>query len=250
MKFKYQFSFISVILGAVFFGENFDFSLYSLFILLFVYVSFNVFLYGGIYTLNDVFDKKEDSSHPTKRLRPIASGKVSLNSATIFAFILILIGLVSAFLYLGLNIFYLYLSFIVLNLLYSNILKKIPFLELLGNTITHPLRFLLGAAVFGSLVPVDAFLIYSLVPLGFSTARRIFEKKFKSRNHRNTLSYYYSSDLYVIVYASFILLVFFWLIYSPDNNRLFIIGILIYIFAVFGIIYMKRAIPFLKWLWL
>ncbi len=46
-----------------------------------------VILYGGIYTINDLFDLENDRKHPDKRFtRPIASGKVTVQEAKILAF--------------------------------------------------------------------------------------------------------------------------------------------------------------------
>ncbi len=43
--------------------------------------------------MNDIFDKNQDKQHPIKKNRPIASGKISVYHALIFAFILFVSGL-------------------------------------------------------------------------------------------------------------------------------------------------------------
>ena len=42
-------------------------------------------LSGAVYLLNDVADVERDRRHPTKRLRPIASGALSVRTATAVA---------------------------------------------------------------------------------------------------------------------------------------------------------------------
>src|SRR5919106_816911 len=43
---------------------------------------------GGVYLLNDIWDRDEDKRHPQKRLRPIASGALPVALAKPAAFIL------------------------------------------------------------------------------------------------------------------------------------------------------------------
>jgi len=55
------------------------------------------FLAGGLYIINDAIDVERDRLHPTKRLRPLASGKLSVPSALIFAAGAISLSLGAAF---------------------------------------------------------------------------------------------------------------------------------------------------------
>lgn len=43
---------------------------------------------SAIYCLNDIIDRKEDRAHPRKRLRPVASGEVSITTAGVLAGVL------------------------------------------------------------------------------------------------------------------------------------------------------------------
>src|SRR5262249_18491537 len=54
-------------------------------------------LSGAIYLFNDVADADRDRLHPTKRLRPIASGKVSRTTASVAATLLLAGSLAFAF---------------------------------------------------------------------------------------------------------------------------------------------------------
>lgn len=49
---------------------------------------------SGIYSLNDAVDAKFDALHPKKKMRPVASGRVSVKSAIILFFILSAIALI------------------------------------------------------------------------------------------------------------------------------------------------------------
>src|ERR1051325_7681091 len=50
------------------------------------------------YLLNDVVDAGADRAHPTKRLRPIAAGQVSVTFALALGVALVAVGLLGAFL--------------------------------------------------------------------------------------------------------------------------------------------------------
>ena len=60
------------------------------------FVIFSI-LSSGIYIVNDILDIQRDHKHPTKRLRPIASGILSVTLAWITATILISVGSTAAF---------------------------------------------------------------------------------------------------------------------------------------------------------
>lgn len=48
---------------------------------------------SGVYVLNDIIDRELDRAHPVKRLRPIASGALSVPAAWLLALVLLSIGL-------------------------------------------------------------------------------------------------------------------------------------------------------------
>src|SRR3989304_746319 len=73
IKPKFHITFIMVILGAFLFAPAISPSLFLT--LLFLYLSFNVLLYGGIYTLNDIIDVESDKKSLLKKTRPLPAGK-------------------------------------------------------------------------------------------------------------------------------------------------------------------------------
>lgn len=76
IKFRYHVTFVSVLCGALLFAPRIDRQLGVSLVLL--YCCFNILLYGGIYTLNDIADRATDARHPRKGRRPVASGAVSV----------------------------------------------------------------------------------------------------------------------------------------------------------------------------
>lgn len=83
---------------------------------------------SSIYLINDCIDKKEDKKHPWKKLRPIASDLVSINSALLLSFSLLFIGLIIA-MTLNQNFLYILVFYIILQISYCFYLKNIPLVE-------------------------------------------------------------------------------------------------------------------------
>src|ERR1051325_2749538 len=82
---------------------------------------------SAVYLFNDIADVEADRNHPTKKFRPIASGKLPINVALVAAIFLTVVSLSLSFLLSPLfaQIAALYL---VTNLLYSRWLKHVSIL--------------------------------------------------------------------------------------------------------------------------
>ncbi len=102
------------------------------------------FLSSVVYILNDIVDVESDRSHPIKKYRPIASGKVKVFTAIIFAVILLFLVVVSAvnqntkfnlalLFYLGINIAYTYK------------LKNVVLLDIFSIAFGFMIRIIAGA---------------------------------------------------------------------------------------------------------
>jgi 4-hydroxybenzoate polyprenyltransferase len=103
---------------------------------------------SGIYIINDVMDRERDRSHPEKRHRPLASGRLSVSTALVAAVALEVVGLAAAYL-LRADFGRWCSAYAALMIAYSLILKRIPFLEALIVAAGMPLRALAGAALAG-----------------------------------------------------------------------------------------------------
>ncbi len=145
MRFHFHASFITVVLGALLFTPHITTQL--IYSILLCYITFNVFIYGGLYTFNDIIDAKEDSRHPIKKHRPIPSGRISVRSAAIFSILLIAGGLVAGSFLISDEVYRLYFIFIFLNIIYTLAFKKIIYLNLAIIASTHTLRFVMGATL-------------------------------------------------------------------------------------------------------
>lgn len=193
---RYHFLFLSVIIAALGFGT---FPLPTILLRLAVtYITFCIFLYGGLYTINGIGDRKDDAAHPTKKHRPVASGRISVRAAWIYALTLITLALLSAYALFSTFTLCLYIAFIVINLLYTYVLKHIPYIELVTNSLTHPLRAVLGAEIARGFLPLSVLAGVFLLALSGATFRRVTEKERHEESGRPTLRAYTNHTFLVI----------------------------------------------------
>jgi 4-hydroxybenzoate polyprenyltransferase len=134
--------------GFIFFGLIFDKQLFLLNPFLRTLAGFGLFclISSAVYLFNDIFDVEADRSHPEKKFRPIASGKLPIPVAWTTALVLTVIAIPLAFLLSP--IFALILtSYLVINLLYSRWLKHVSILDVLIVSSGFVLRVAAGVAL-------------------------------------------------------------------------------------------------------
>lgn len=101
---------------------------------------------GGIYIFNDILDREHDRHHPQKRNRPIASGRLPIASAAIFAAVL-LVGVLVLIRLLNREFFVISLFYVAINVLYSLFLKSMVIIDIMIIALGFVLRVMAGAAV-------------------------------------------------------------------------------------------------------
>ena len=105
-------------------------------------------LSGSTYLINDILDIESDRQHPTKRFRPIPAGKLPVLSAWIFAVIGISGTLIAAF-SLNLKFGLAALTYLLLTLSYSFVLKHIVLVDVLTLASLFMVRAAAGAFAIG-----------------------------------------------------------------------------------------------------
>ena len=124
-----------------------------------IFVFFN-FLASCIYIINDLLDLDLDKKHHRKKFRPIASGLISTKKAILVSGILGISSFTYFFLFTDLIIFYLILTYFILNTLYSSYLKNIKNLELIIILSGFIIRVFIGSLI--SDIVLSSFLIIQL----------------------------------------------------------------------------------------
>ncbi len=130
-----------IFLPAFFNLQLYDYSIFKNSILSFISFSF---VASSIYILNDVIDVNEDVLHPEKKNRPIASGRIKVTEAYVFSSILLLLGLLVAFV-ISSNVLILICSYLALNFAYSMGLKKIAIVDIVIVSTGFVLRLFVGS---------------------------------------------------------------------------------------------------------
>ena len=145
------------------------------------------FLWSSLYALNDYTDYKIDAKHPTKKNRPIPSGKVSPKQGLAFSLILLIISFAIAFT-LGNLFLALCLVIMVTNqLLYTTKpwrLKSRKYFDIISGSMINPFfRYFSGIVLFvpATIIAHTAFPILPVlfvVGIQFSgyTLYRLFSK--------------------------------------------------------------------------
>ncbi len=131
-------------------------------------------LASAVYLLNDIKDREMDRAHPQKRNRPIASGRVSVTTATIASFVLFVIGL-GASTFLGTNFLIPVAIYVVLNVAYSYGLKHAPILDVMIVSAGFVIRAVAGAVVIGVAISPWLVVCTSLLALFLGFGKRRWE---------------------------------------------------------------------------
>jgi len=195
------------------------------------------------YIVNDLFDRDTDSIHPTKRFRPIASGRVGKGYALLFALLTVFISLLIS---LGFNkvFFIILISYFILSLAYSFYLQYIVFVDVISIAIGFVLRIEGGG--FASEVKVSNWLLVMTVMLSLLLAlgKRRFEIETHSEdsNFRRVLSKYnpnYIDRVFAVLAVAAVLT---YVLYSFDRGPdEFIITIPFVCFWVIRYAYLVRT---------
>ena len=107
---------------------------------------------SAVYIFNDIADREGDQQHPTKKLRPIASGELGIRAAWMLGIMLLVISLPLAYM-LAPEFLIICVVYFTLNLLYSTKLKHIPLIDVLILASFYLLRVISGT----SLIEVKRF---------------------------------------------------------------------------------------------
>ena len=96
------------------------------------------------YQINDWIDKEYDKSHPLKRFRPIANGKITLKEISFFVSFIFFAGLIFSFL-VNLYVLSLFFLYIIFGLIYTLKLKNVVLIDSIAITFFYIIRMVAGA---------------------------------------------------------------------------------------------------------
>jgi 4-hydroxybenzoate polyprenyltransferase len=147
---------------------------------------------GVVYIVNDVFDLERDRIHPTKKERPIASGRLSVLAALYSATVLFISTLVVAF-YSSPPLCVMLLLYFLLNVAYSKKLKEIVLIDVFSIAAGFVIRVFSGAIVINVFISSWLVICTILLALFLAFSKRRHEILVLERlavDHRKILSEY------------------------------------------------------------
>lgn len=127
---------------------------------------------SAVYAFNDAFDAERDRKHETKRLRPVASGRVSVTLALIFSAALLVGGFLLTSFSGREEAIVILAAYVFLNVIYSWWGKHIALVDVFLLSSGFVLRVLLGCALLGVMASSWLLLCSSGLALFLALAKR------------------------------------------------------------------------------
>lgn len=144
---------------------------------------------GACYAINDVVDAERDRRHPSKRSRPVASGRVGPRAALLFA-LLLLSGVLALSLLLPRGYLVSLVAYLLLTNAYTLWLKSLAILDVLVVALGFVLRAVAGAFAVGVVASPWLLLCAAFLALFLGFAKRRQELVHARQDTRESLSAY------------------------------------------------------------
>ncbi|MDP2696268.1 MAG: UbiA prenyltransferase family protein [bacterium] len=146
---------------------------------------------SAVYIINDIVDRQHDAQHPIKRLRPIASGAVSITQAVMLLVILLAGGAILVY-FLSPQLAVIIGAYLLLNLLYSFYLKHWPIFDIVLISSLYLLRVVGGGVASQTHISTWLILCTVFISLFLIVGKRRVEF---SQLHRRKVLGLYSGEL-------------------------------------------------------
>jgi len=192
-----------------------------------------------MYIINDILDKERDKFHPIKKLRPIASGSVSIIEGFIISFIFLILSIFTAST-LPQTFYLIILAYLFLQIIYTLSLKNFVILDGISIALGFILRILGGGVAID--VPISSwlFLCTFFLALFLAFCKRRAEMELENYSDQRQVLEKYSKtflDHLISISAGITVLCYSLYIISPETIKKFHSPYLILTlpFVVYGI---------------
>ncbi len=161
------------------------------------------------YVINEILDAPKDALHPTKKNRPIPSGRVYLPFAYTEWLILAVVGLALAY---KINLaFFLSALWLWIMGFFYNVppfrTKDVPYLDVLSEAVNNPIRLFLGwfCLVPNKIPPLSLVLAYWMAGAFFMATKRLAEYRMINNaeiaaKYRKSFGYYNEEKLIISIF--------------------------------------------------
>ncbi len=223
------------VLAALIFSGKFS-NGHILLLNLYVFILFSL-ISSAVYILNDIVDVEKDKQHPQKKYRPIASGKVSKIQALILELILVCIVLFASY-SINIKLLFILLTYYIMNILYSFILKNVVIVDVMIITMGFVLRVISGSIVTNVQLSPWLILCTILISLFLALNKRrseIVTLKDKRGLHRKILEEYSVEliDSMLTIVTPSILITYCLYTFSSIQSRTMMITIPFVLYGIF-----------------
>ncbi len=217
----------------IFFGGVF-FELKPLGNTLIAFISFCLISSTG-YIINDIKDRKKDALHIKKKNRPIASGQIHIFTASLIAVILFFISIFVG-ITIGKYFVILMLIYFVNVMVYTFLLKKIAYVDILMIALGFMIRLYSGSIASGVHLSLWLIVVTGTVAMMLGSGKRYEELGCKlnvSTNVRESLEKYRTITIkYFLVIMAILSVLLFGVYLKPKNyfdyGLLLLSGILVF----------------------
>ncbi|NIP32226.1 MAG: decaprenyl-phosphate phosphoribosyltransferase, partial [Candidatus Dadabacteria bacterium] len=195
------------------------------------------------YLINDLLDLENDKNHPTKKLRPLASGKVDKKTVYILIPLLFIISVVIST-KLSINFLLITLIYFTISILYSINLKNIFLIDALCIASGFLLRIIAGGIASGTKISTWLYITTITLSLLLAFGKRRSELNINNSDNefRKVLKHYNKNflDKTIIIFAVLSIIAFSLYAFSK-NTGFFYITIPFICFGMFRYIYLIRG---------
>ena len=218
-----------IIFAPLVFSNKFE-NLINLNIVFIVFINFCI-LSSIIYIFNDICDYKNDKKNKLKKkIKPIANGSVSLKQAYILIFILSLFGLY--FSLLSLEVKFVYIGFLLLNIFYSLFLKYIPIIDIFSVATSYIFRIYSGALIIH--VELSSLMFATVFTSALFIVSLKRKKEFDlNKDKSRSLLKYYSKNIHlfnIIISAALTLILYTLYVLTINQEVIFTLPVIFFIF--------------------
>ncbi len=162
------------------------------------FISFSL-LASATYIINDLFDLPSDRQHSRKCNRPIAAGNIAIIHALFVSLSLLILAFILAYL-AGISFIVVLLSYLILTLLYSYVLKRYVAIDTVTLALLYTIRIIAGAAILQISVSFWLFSFSIFIFLSLALVKRCAElKSLENQGQSRASGRDYAVDDYLIL---------------------------------------------------
>ena len=181
---------------------------------------------SAVYIYNDIQDRAEDSLHPHKKSRPLASEALSVGESIFLLFMLLLVGLILGWV-ISKKLAIILTVYLVVNLAYNHFLRLIPILDVLCIAMGFMLRVLAGTTGIGLSISYWLVAAATLLSTFIALNKRRLEIQLGLKNStRKALKKYHPLLLQRLIHGTglaCLIVYIFYIIYARHQSFYFIL---------------------------